>query len=466
MIVIVDRTILMSHVHPAIIGSQTAVSVAVSQKAGRSEMIPRFSPFEAIWKDALDRMIRLSPSDEFTFIVNGERVSSTVCEAVVVSPTVSEHFETDSSIRTWTIQKSGITGRLFRDFLEFFRSDGFSARSSSSLSSSSSSGDHVSFLSICQLLGNQRLPVILLASYILNSPDTSSSSVSSGDPSIDYCSSHFLALSHSQLLALDKDILYRILTSPLLQIETEDQLLQKLIELGDDYLDLWGCIEARYLSRNSLTVFTNKMKFNLVTESIWESVIRCLNETSDSELPERRFYKTVWGGSDILTDFPSIFGKFWNKKRTLLYRGTRDGFGSGVFHTKCDCQRNTLTIILTTKGYVFGGFTPIAWDSSSGYKPDSTKESFVFSLISPRGKVPQKFALSNTNNAIYCNSSYGPTFGGGHDIYVASDADRNTNSNTNFGHSYVNNTGIAGQQVFAGEYNFQVKEIEVFSIAL
>jgi hypothetical protein len=144
--------------------------------------------------------------------------------------------------------------------------------------------------------------------------------------------------------------------------------------------------------------------------------------------------------------------------------GTRDGFGGGVFHTRCNCHENTLTIILTTKGYMFGDFTPIMWDSSNAYKPDAMKESFLFSLISPRGQEPQKFALLNTSYAIHCGTSYGPTFGGNHDIHVSADADRNTSSYTNLGNGYVNTTGINAQQVFTGEYNFQAKEIEVFSI--
>jgi hypothetical protein len=32
-------------------------------------------------------------------------------------------------------------------------------------------------------------------------------------------------------------------------------------------------------------------------------------------------------------------------KWTLLYRGTRDGFGAGDFHSRCDGHSNTLTII-------------------------------------------------------------------------------------------------------------------------
>jgi hypothetical protein len=48
-----------------------------------------------------------------------------------------------------------------------------------------------------------------------------------------------------------------------------------------------------------------------------------------------------------------------NDKWTLLYRGTRDGFGAVDFHTKCDDHSNTLTIVKANgSSYIFGGF---AW---------------------------------------------------------------------------------------------------------
>jgi hypothetical protein len=55
-----------------------------------------------------------------------------------------------------------------------------------------------------------------------------------------------------------------------------------------------------------------------------------------------------------------------NDKWSLLYRGTRDGFGGRDFHSKCDGHSNTLTI-LKAKGsdFIFGGFTTVCWDCSS-----------------------------------------------------------------------------------------------------
>jgi hypothetical protein len=161
---------------------------------------------------------------------------------------------------------------------------------------------------------------------------------------------------------------------------------------------------------------------------------------------------------------PSIFKDFETKGWRLLYRGTRDGFGSSDFHSKCDQQSNTVTIILTTTGYIFGGFTPLAWDSSTGYKADNTGKSFLFSLKNPRNTEPKIFPLSNPSQAIYCHASYGQTFGN-FAIKVAQNCDQNTDSDTAFGNSYRNDIGIVGQQVFAGQFKLQVKEIEVFSVS-
>jgi hypothetical protein len=86
-------------------------------------------------------------------------------------------------------------------------------------------------------------------------------------------------------------------------------------------------------------------------------------------------------------------------------------------------------------------------------------------LENHRNTEPKIFPLSDASQAVRCHPSYGPTFGTGHDIYVANNCDQNTSSYTHLGYAYKNDAGIAGKQVFTGEYNFQVKEIEVFSVS-
>ena len=51
-------------------------------------------------------------------------------------------------------------------------------------------------------------------------------------------------------------------------------------------------------------------------------------------------------------------------KINLLYRGSRDGFLASDFHEKCNYKGETFAIIKSTKGYIFGGYTKINWDST------------------------------------------------------------------------------------------------------
>ena len=46
----------------------------------------------------------------------------------------------------------------------------------------------------------------------------------------------------------------------------------------------------------------------------------------------------------------------------LLFRASRDGFASSVFHSKCDNKGPTITVV-KSGGNIFGGFTENSWTS-------------------------------------------------------------------------------------------------------
>ena len=93
----------------------------------------------------------------------------------------------------------------------------------------------------------------------------------------------------------------------------------------------------------------------------------------------------------------------------------------------------------------------------------TTSNSFIFSLLDKEGLAPFKSMVTNTSFAIYREPSYGPTFGGGHDIYVADNANQNPNSHTNFGTSYSLPNGVTDRYtILAGAHNFSPDEVEVF----
>jgi hypothetical protein len=178
--------------------------------------------------------------------------------------------------------------------------------------------------------------------------------------------------------------------------------------------------------------------------------------------------------SRIAVDFPALFTEFRGKRFTRLWRGSRHGFGAREFHVRCDGHANTLLLIEDTAGNIFGGFTPVEWESrqwngkrgseNNCYKADPSLKSFIFTLANPQGVPARTFALKaeKKDQAIECDASWGPHFC---DIVVIDNCNANSRSYTsNFGLSYANDTGLYGGTFLTGSDKFTVKEIEVFEI--
>jgi hypothetical protein len=136
---------------------------------------------------------------------------------------------------------------------------------------------------------------------------------------------------------------------------------------------------------------------------------------------------------------------------SLLYRGSRDGLSNSEFHSKCDDKGCTLTIIETTDGKVIGGYSNTPWSSSGNWT--AANKAFLFELSGSGISSPCKMKLNGLRDqhAIY-SSSYGPTFGGGHDMLV-----QGSNINLNPGHTYHSGSLPRGQ--------YTIKEIEVFQLS-
>ncbi len=86
-----------------------------------------------------------------------------------------------------------------------------------------------------------------------------------------------------------------------------------------------------------------------------------------------------------------------------MHRGTRDGFASSAFHSRCDGKGNTITIIKNDNNHVFGGYTSVAWHSSGSYSYDSS--AYLFSLRRDKSTNSEKYLINNSQYAFYGGSS-------------------------------------------------------------
>ena len=145
------------------------------------------------------------------------------------------------------------------------------------------------------------------------------------------------------------------------------------------------------------------------------------------------------------------------KDTELFYRASENGFAASHFHKQCDGKGANVCLIKTIDGHIFGGYTKIGWNSRQNYVNDS--DAFLFSIVNPSNN-PFKSKNKNSGNAIYDYSSYGPTFGDNHDLFISSNSNQNTSSYSNCGYSY----DFPDQYYLCGKYNFQVSEIEVWGI--
>jgi hypothetical protein len=196
------------------------------------------------------------------------------------------------------------------------------------------------------------------------------------------------------------------------------------------------------------------------TDSLWLVTVDRLLHPPPPSAPEI--------DSLIVSDFPPLFEEFRAKRFDLLWWGSRDGITAQEFHRRCDGRADTLTLVSDTDGNVFGGFTPVEWESGAKWKGDDSLRSFFFTRRNPHGVPPRKFTLraGKRQCAIVCSSPYCAAFGDSIDVHYNCNANRNSVARIDTcwsGRTYTNDTAF--EDFLTGAVTFTVKEIEVFEIA-
>ena len=144
-------------------------------------------------------------------------------------------------------------------------------------------------------------------------------------------------------------------------------------------------------------------------------------------------------------------------KATLIFKGTRDGFGAPKFHQLCDNKGPTLTVVKSDQNEIFGGFTKASWGSKpDGYTEDAS--AFIYSVT-----MKQKCKVTKSADAIYCSPDRLVSFGL-YDIDMLTDSNLNMNSDSKPDKYITPQKNGVNSTISGGNTNFKSIEIEVYQI--
>ncbi|KAK8809479.1 hypothetical protein WA158_000422 [Blastocystis sp. Blastoise] len=158
---------------------------------------------------------------------------------------------------------------------------------------------------------------------------------------------------------------------------------------------------------------------------------------------------------------------------TLLYKASRDGFSSSIFHDICDNHLNVIVLIKATinnKESIFGGFTSVGFSLGNNDEDLSFQDSlsYLFTLKTPNENQPLQYTNKKPeSSSLYCSYHWGPLFVDG--FYICNEANQ-SNYNCIY-HSDKKSTYNDATHIFYNAFSitdsqdpiyFKVDDYEIF----
>jgi len=231
-----------------------------------------------------------------------------------------------------------------------------------------------------------------------------------------------------------------------------EKLLQR-IELLEE--------ESDYSNNNTTNIVSEKRNLNEGI-NVLKTIIKNKEEKNLEKLRNCFITKSkiILNHEDI--DFIiNRLDKFNPISYKLIYASSIDGDNINTFHDKCDGEDYILIIIETNKGYKFGGFTSIGFDSSGFELNDDN--AFLFSI--DKKKI---YEIKPGSSAVYCNKRFGPTFcakkdGTNYNICISDKFLSDVSTTSNNSDSYKIDEEY---ELNFGEKDFVIKELEIYKLEL
>jgi hypothetical protein len=228
--------------------------------------------------------------EPFTFIGKASLIESNLTTAVALSPAVREQLSVDVCARHFHLNDdkldivNNLQSFLFGEMISINGSEPFVSR----------------------LLGNTNLELLFLGSSISEIRRTL----------LDFVIEKRIDFDSQELSVEALDVL---LSSESISVDSEDSLLDFVLNLDSVYLGLLRHIQIEFLSEYGLSLL--EKHFGSLPESVWNGVVERITQQTPPD-------------SMIISDFPEIFADFRMKRFSLLWRGSRDGFGVSEFHNR------------------------------------------------------------------------------------------------------------------------------------
>ena len=185
-----------------------------------------------------------------------------------------------------------------------------------------------------------------------------------------------------------------------------------------------------------------------------EDIINKYEEKESEKEKEEQLIS--FSGTEILNNESKKMLLSWLPRKpikiTLLLNSNIDGDSTSTFMDKCSGKCPTLSVIKTTKGNIFGGYTTQLW--KQGKVQD--RNAFVFSIDKKK-----KYNIKNPEYAIGFENNYFWMFGYSYNTIVCRNNCTKTNDN------YVSNKSYDIPEQYElneGERNFIVKSFEIYYI--